>query len=181
MGFLRAALLTVFLWAGSAASGAAPSEYQVKAVFLFNFSQFVEWPQQAFSADDAPFVIGVVGQDPFGQHLDAAVRGENVMGHPLVVKRFRKAADVEACQILFISATEPGELDRILASLSGRAILTVSDIDRAAERGAVIQFSNDRNKLRLRINVEAAKAAGLTLSSKLLRPAEIVAKSEVNG
>jgi hypothetical protein len=152
----------------------APSEYQVKAVFLFNFAQFVEWPQESFAAADAPFSICVVGKDPFGAHLDEAVRGEAVQGHPLAVRRYGKAAQVDSCHILFIGGSNLGELDGILATLEGRSILTVSDIDRSAERGAIIQFSSDRNRLRLRINIDKAKSAGLVLSSKLLRPAEIV-------
>jgi hypothetical protein len=152
----------------------APSEYQVKAVFLFNFAQFVEWPQESFAAADAPFTICVLGEDPFGAHLDDAVKGEAVQGHPLAVRRYGDAAQVDSCHILFIGGSKLGELDGILAMLKGRATLTVSDIDRSAERGAIIQFSSDRNRLRLRINIEEARSAGLVLSSKLLRPAEIV-------
>ncbi len=159
------------------AAGPAPGEYQVKAVFLFNFAQFVEWPAEAFSTAGAPFTICVLGNDPFGGQLDAAVQGESVQGHPFAVQRFRKAEEAGACQILFIGESELGELDGILGALKGRAILTVSDIDRSAERGAIIQFANERNRLRLRINVEQARSAGLTLSSKLLRPAEIVGES----
>lgn len=179
MGILRtAAALVASAWLAVAVSATAPSEYQLKAVFLFNFAQFVEWPAQSFATPNAPFVIGVVGDDPFGGELDATVRGETVLGHPLVVKRYRTMSEVEPCQILFISESELSRLGNILSSLDRRAVLTVSDIDRAAERGAIIQFTNERNRLRLRINVAAAKAAGLTISSKLLRPAEIVEKRE---
>jgi hypothetical protein len=153
---------------------AVPGEYQVKAVFLFNFAQFVEWPGQAFATPEAPFTICVLGEDPFGAGLDDAVKGENVQGHPLTVQRYRSVDEASPCQILFIGDSELARLDEILGRLAGRAILTVSDIDRAAERGAIVQFAHDRNRLRLRINVEKARAAGLTLSSKLLRPAEIV-------
>jgi hypothetical protein len=152
-----------------------PGEYQVKAVFLFNFAQFVEWPGEAFATPAAPFTICVLGDDPFGAELDAAIKGESVQGHPLTVQRYRKAEETGPCQILFIGASELPRLDEIVSGLSGRSILTVSDIDRAAERGAIIQFAHERNRLRLRINVDKARAAGLTLSSKLLRPAEIVA------
>jgi hypothetical protein len=178
MGFLRNLAIVGSLWLAAAAGAAAPSEYQLKAVFLFNFAQFVEWPSQSFASPDAPFVIAVVGQDPFGEYLDAAVRGEAVTGHPLLVKRYRSMSEVEPCQILFIGDSEVPRLERILGSLDRRAVLTVSDIDGAAERGTVIQFTNVQNRLRLRINVAAAKAAGLTISSKLLRPAEIVERRE---
>jgi hypothetical protein len=178
MGFLRAAALVASMWLCAAAGAAATTEYQLKAVFLFNFAQFVEWPQQSFESPNAPFIIAVVGADPFGEHLDAAVRGETVMGHPLVIKRYRSVGEVENCQILYISNSELARLERILSSVDQRAVLTVSDIQRAAERGAIIQFTSEHNRLRLRINVAAAKAAGLTISSKLLRPAEIVGERQ---
>jgi hypothetical protein len=156
-------------------AAAPPSEYQVKAVFLFNFSQFVEWPAQSLGSPAAPFFICIVGEDRFGAQLDAAVRGENVQGHPFIVKRYEQPDAVDSsCHILFIDTSAAAQLDKITAALGGRAVLTVSDIEHAAEHGAIIQFTNDRNRLRLRINVAAAKSAGLTISSKLLRPAEIV-------
>ena len=79
---------------GAFGAVAAPSEYQVKAVFVFNFSQFVEWPQETFDAQGKPFVIGVLGTDPFGQRLDEAVKGETVNERPLVVRRFHRIDEV---------------------------------------------------------------------------------------
>lgn len=151
-----------------------PTEYQVKAVFVFNFARFVEWPVQAFTAPNEPFVIGIVGTDPFGARLDEAVRGEQVGQHPLLVRRFRNADEIGACQILYIDRSEGAQLSQILAALNRRNTLTVTDLDGAAQRGAMIQFVTESNRIRLRINVGAARAAGLTISSKLLRPAEIV-------
>jgi YfiR/HmsC-like len=177
MSVLRALLLLLLLClAGLApARAAGPSEYQVKAVFLFNFSQFVAWPAQAFGAADTPFSICIVGADPFGPELDATVRGENVQGHPFVIRRYPNPGALEsACHIVFIGDSSVTQLENILKGLDDRAILTVSDIERSAERGTMIQFASEHNRLRLRINIAAAKAAGLTISSKLLRPSEIV-------
>jgi hypothetical protein len=153
---------------------AVTSEYQVKAVFLFNFSQFVEWPSQSLGNSNAPFAICVLGKDHFGAQLEAAVQKETVQGHSLVIKRYAEPGAIESCQMLFIDSSEAGRLGDILSELGGRPVLTVSDINGSAERGAIIQFTNENNRLRLRINVAAAKAAGLTISSKLLRPAQIV-------
>ena len=169
---LRGLALALLIAAGPLC--AAPSEYQVKAVFLFNFAQFVEWPAQSFTGPAAPLTLCVVGEDPFGAQLDDAVKGESVNGHPLNVQRYRTASEIGDCQILFIGPSEQPRLDAILAGLNDRAILTVSDIEGSAERGAIIQFASEQKRLRLRINVEKARKAGLTLSSKLLRPAEIV-------
>jgi hypothetical protein len=161
---------------GAEASGAAPTESQVQAVFLFNFSRFVEWPTKLFTTPDEPFVIGVLGEDPFGTRLDEAVRDEKFDGHPLVVRRFRSISEVDNCQILFIDRSEIGRLGEILEALDHRSTLTVSQAEGAAQRGVMIQFANENNRIRLRINVEHARASGLTISSKLLRPAEIVGK-----
>lgn len=162
----------------SAALAAAPTPAQVEAVFLFNFSQFVDWPPQAFAAANSPIVIGVLGEDPFGGTLDEVVRGEVVNGRALAVRRFQSIEQLLDCQILFISRTERSRLAPILEKLKGRSILTVSDLEGFARYGGMIRFVLMDNKIRLRINLEAAKSAGLTLSSKLLRPAQIVSPGE---
>jgi|ERR1700733_10722832 hypothetical protein len=168
----KLALLCV---AGLLVAAAAPvSEYQLKAVFLFNFAQFVEWPSSAFAQTNAPFVIGVLGKDPFGSNLDDVVRGETVNGHPLAVQRYASIGDVGDCQILFIPATELAHVGELLAKLKGRSILTVTDAEEAPQRGVIIGLITQDRQIRLRIDLQAAKVASLTISSKLLRPAEIV-------
>ena len=167
------------LGAGAPAQASAPSkEYQVKAAFLFNFAQFVDWPSSTFAQDDAPLVICVLGDDPFGSYLDELVCGEQVNNRRLTVQRFRAPEDVKGCQVLFVSRSVGRNLDKALAS--GREInaLTVSDVDRFAERGGIIQLSTESGRIRLRINVLAAKASSLVISSKLLRSAEIVASKD---
>ena len=171
---LLVAALSLFVGGQGLCAADAPTENQVQAVFLFNFSRFVEWPAQAFAAPTDPFVIGIVGSDPFGARLDEAVRNEQINGHPLTVRRFRSAAEIENCQILFIDRSEIARLGSIQTALDHRNTLTVSQADDAAKHGVMIQFATENSRIRLRINVEAAKAAGLTISSKLLRPADIV-------
>jgi hypothetical protein len=159
---------------GSTAQPAPSLEYQIKAVFLFNFAQFVEWPSRAFPDRGSPLVIGVLGEDPFGAFLDETVRGERVDNRPLIVQRYRRVEEIQTCHVLFISQSEVNRLDQIVSSLKGRDILTVGDVESFARRGGMIRFAQEAKKTRLLINVEAAKAANLTISSKLLRPAEIV-------
>jgi len=148
-------------------------EYQVKAVFLFNFAQFVEWPPSTFNETNA-IVIGVLGEDPFGPYLDEAVQGEEVNGHPIIVQRYRHIEDVKACHILFISTAESRQLKQVFSSLKSRNILTVSDADNFTKQGGMIRFFTEDRKTRIRINLSAAKDADLTISSKLLRLAEVV-------
>jgi hypothetical protein len=169
------ATLISLVAAGLANSAVETSpEYQVKAVFLFNFAQFVEWPPQSFEDAAAPFVIGVLGTDPFGSALEGAVRGESINGRSIIIERYRSVTEIRHCQILFISRSESAHTGEIGAALVGHSILTVSDIDDAAQRGVMIRFVAENNRIRLRINADAAKAAGLSISSKLLRPAELV-------
>jgi hypothetical protein len=171
--------LGVLLFVGLSISAAvAPAEYRVKAVFLFNFAQFVDWPPDAFTDPGQPFVIGVLGKDPFGADLDAVVHGETVAHRPLVVERYDTIADLHNCHILYIARSEIGHLPQILTALEGRSILTVSDADGDIQTGVMIRLVNRSNRVGLRIDVGAAKAGHLTISSKLLRPAEIVGSPE---
>lgn len=149
-------------------------EYQVKAVFLFHFAQFVDWPPSAFPEPQTPLVIGVLGKDPFGAYLDEIVLGETVNNHPLAVHRYARVEEITTCHILFISRSEEDRLEQVLVGLKGRDILTVGDADRFSARGGMIRFVTEQGRIRLRINLKAAEAANLKLSSKLLRPAEIV-------
>ena len=151
-----------------------PTEYQVKAVFIYNFSHFIEWPARAFGAPDDPFDICVLGNDPFGSHLDEAVKGEQIDQHPLSIRRIRDVADVNTCRLLYLGRSTEAEIHQILTMLDHRPILTVSEQEGSAERGVMIQFTTENNRIRLRINIDSARSAGLTISSKLLRPAEIV-------
>ena len=157
------------------AQSAVSKEYQVKAAFLFNFAQFVEWPAKEFSDANSPLVIGILGNDPFGAILDEMVRGEKVKGHPLIVQRYRQVEEIQNCHVLFVSPSESSQVEKILERLKGRSVLTVSDIDGFAQKGGIIRLVTDKGKIRFRVNLEAAKTADVTISSKLLKAAEIVA------
>jgi hypothetical protein len=146
-------------------------EYQVKAVFLFNFSQFVGWPPASFSSGNAPFIIGIVGHDPFGSYIDETVAGEKMMGHPIKILRCENKEDIKNCHILFIGHDR--SVEDIISALDNRSVLTVSDETDFTRRGGMIRFFTENNKIRLEINTSAAKAARLDISSKLLRVAQI--------
>ena len=173
LGVLLMSLLVFGSGQRLAAQTAIPAEYQVKAVFLYNFARFVNWPPKAFPDPQAPLVIGVLGEDPFGAYLDETVRGENVNGRPLVVQRYRRVSEIKACHLLFISRSESDRLEQILAALRGRNILTVSDADGFTTRGGMIGFFTEKNKVRMQVNLDVVKSANLNVSSKLLRVAEV--------
>src|SRR5581483_5614207 len=94
--FALLGLVAGFAFANAAAP--APTDYQVKAVFLFNFAQFVEWPTNAFANENSPVVIGILGEDPFGGVLDQTVKGERARGRLITTKRFAADEEPEGCQ-----------------------------------------------------------------------------------
>ena len=165
-------LVFLLLVMANAARAQPSREYQVKAVFLFNFAQFTEWPAEAFAEKDSPLVIGVLGKDPFGSFLDETVHGEIVRGQRLAVERYRTMEELKTCHILYISQSESNRLDGILEKLKGKPVLTVSDIPGSVPRGMMIRFVTEANRIRFRVNAEEAKEAKLSVSSKLLRLAD---------
>lgn len=154
--------------------GKLTREYDLKAAFLFNFGQFVEWPPEAFPESSSPFVMCILGDDPFGKSLDEIVAQEAIRNRRIVVRRHRDVQEISTCHILYVSASETPRLNHILATLGGRHILTVGETDLFTTHNGIIQFLIVENRLRLRINVEAARMAKLSISSQLLRQAEIV-------
>jgi len=152
----------------------SPSEYEVKAVFLYNFAKFVEWPPSPPSDANDPFVIGIVGRDPFGEAVEQTLLRKTLNGRALAIKRFRDEQDARGCQILFIGASEKKRLRALLANLRGDPVLTVGDIENFAQAGGVIAFTLEDNRVRFEINTEAAQQAGLRISSKLLSVAKVV-------
>jgi hypothetical protein len=180
--FRKIGALVLWLWllvAGLSAANTSRAqsvshEYQLKAVFLLNFAHLTDWPTNALTDPGAPFVIGILGGDPFGGDLDGAIRGEYWNGHPVVVQRYPRREDLQNCQILFISQPPSRQLPAILAGLKGKPVLTVTDLDSPAADAVGVQFRTENNKIRFRINLGSLQDAGLTMSSKLLRVAEIV-------
>jgi len=158
-----------------AAQVEAAAEYELKAAFLLNFIKFTEWPADESNKTSEPFVIGVLGKDPFGTALDRATEGETTHNRKIVVRRFTRMDDVAASsQILFISASEERNLAGILKLLEGQAVLTVSEIANFAERGGIIDLKKENNKIVFEINLLTAKRAGLSINAQLLRVAKAV-------
>lgn len=150
---------------------ASPTEYQVKAAYLFNFGRFVEWPVQASAGRGATFPICVLGADPFGNALDETIAGQSIDSKAVVARRINNAGEAAGCRVLFISAVDGDHLKTILDSLDAFSVLTVSDMPDFMARGGMIQFVKRRRTVRFAINLSAARRAGLNLSSQLLKVA----------
>jgi len=169
--------LLAFGWALPLGAGEV-SEYQVKAAYLFNFAKFVQWPQEVFANADTPLVIGVLGDDPFGEDLDKAVEGKTINGHIIKIRRFdnfdpNMAPDIRKCQILFIAYSEKNRLEDVIKNLRGSSILTVSEIEKFPLMGGMILFDQNGKKINLVVNPAAARKAKLEISARLLQVSKI--------
>jgi hypothetical protein len=149
-------------------------EYKFKAVYLYNFLQFIEWPPQAFQGESWPIVVGVVGNDAFSGMLEQTVKDETIRDRPVIVRRISGVEETKACHVLFIAKGEEKNLHDILSKIKGKPILTVSETVEFVRQGGAINFYLEGNKLRFEVNLSAVKAANLVVSSKLLRLARIV-------
>jgi hypothetical protein len=156
-----------------------PSEYEVKAAYLYDFGKFVGWPPKITAAGDFP--ICVLGEDPFGATFDATITGETINGKKVVLNRIAKSQEAVGCRILFIGSSEESRLKEVLATLDKASVLTVSDISAFTRRGGMIQFVVAANKVRFEVNVTNAERAGLTLSSQLLKVAINVRRDSQTG
>jgi hypothetical protein len=146
----------------------------LKAAFLFNFTQFVEWPATAFANEKSPFVIGIVGEDPFGNTLDQLVANESVHNHKIIVRRYRDSDDLSTCHLLYVSPSGAGRWEHLAELIKDKSILTVGETDDFMIHGGMIRFVITQNRLRLVVDSRAAEATQLVISSKLLRLAKIV-------
>jgi len=163
------------------AQNAKPTDYDVKAAYLYNFGRFVEWPAQVTTTKSGHFTVCVLGQDPFGPRLDSTLAGETIGGKSIVAKRISSPQESDDCQILFLSPAESGRAKKIFAELDKRAVLTVSDMPEFAQLGGMIQFVLEGKRVRFEVNLAATQRAGLTLSSELLKVATTVRKNSASG
>ncbi len=153
---------------------AQAGEYELKAAFLYNFTQFVRWPDSSFSAPDSPFQLCIVGEDPFGKTLDDLVTTEYVDNHPIVVRRIRDVENTSLCHMAFVSAKTSIPFESVLETIGDRPVLVVGDLPDIAEKGGTIAFRVVNNRIRVEVNLASARTANLRISSKLLRLSTII-------
>ena len=173
------AVLALACACAAAAAGAAPpennkeppheaSELDLKAVYLLKFGDFVQWPPNAFGSSDAPLIIAVAGADALAAVLEPLAQQKRLDGRGVQIRRLRRGDALAGAHILFIGA---GELDRWAAaqdSLRAEPVLTVTDGSRGAQPAGIVNLVVRDNRLRFEIDAEAAEAAHLRISSKVL-------------
>lgn len=174
LGFILAACTPLCLSPPPAVAQNSPFKpYQHRAIYLYNFSKFTTWPADASFPTNAPLVVGILGDDPFGDAM-SILRGKSIEGRPLVVKSFPQLSDVDRCDMLFLSESERKNWPEILKALEGTHILTVAEGEGFLEQGGMINLLMEKKTLTFEINQAAAEAAGLKIDSRLLRLAKRV-------
>jgi hypothetical protein len=148
-------------------------EYEVKAAFIYNLAKFVEWPGKSLD-NISTLTLYIIGDDPFGTDMDA-IRDKLIKEKRIVIKQIDSPDALKNAGILFISSSEKEQLRDILKAISGLPILTIGDTKSFAQRGVMVNFYLENNKIRFEVNLEAANLAGLKISSNLLRMGTIIA------
>jgi len=184
-------VLLSFLIGARAAESGRPDDREQKVQYLLNFTEYVEWPANAFTNAKASIVIGVIGEDPFGEAWKV-LEGKKSQGRPLEVRRFKgimefrgqetpgrrqdeleakkraKRGELRACHVLYVSRSEDDFLPQVIRTVRNAHVLTVGDKPSFARQGGVIGFFKDGSRLNFEISLKAAKGANLKVSSKLL-------------
>jgi len=169
--FAAIALATLIAAPPTRAADAPSREFQLKAAYIYNFAQFIEWPERAFAKADSPLVITVLGDSPFGNALDQVTKGRAVRGHEITVRYVQQPNAVGQTHILFVAPPHSQNPAEILRGLNG--VLTIADSDSFMTAGGLIRFFSEDNKLRFEINATAAEKGGLKVSAKLLQLAKV--------
>ena len=156
----------------AAAGAGALTPYEARALLLFKIAQFTEWPAEAFPSASAPFVVGILGDDPFKGGMEV-INGKTIKGRQLVVKHFANVQEAVGCQLLFISSSEGSRLEKIIKALENLSVMTVSEMDKFIEHDGMVKLDQQKTKgglatLRFDINQAVAEKAKLRINSQLL-------------
>jgi hypothetical protein len=155
----------------------SPGEYQVKALFLYNFINFVDWPADSSFSSSPTVNVCIVGDDPFDDALND-IRDERVKGKKVTIRHYRPYDELKGCHLLFIPASEGKQTESFIRSVRDSGVLTVGDTEESARQGTVIGFFIEQKKVRFAVNLEAARRSGLKISAKLLKLSKIVRSAE---
>lgn len=179
------------------ADSASSREYQVKAAFLYNFIQFVDWPEEKLSDSDESIIICIIGKDPFKDAFEP-IKNKKVKDRSVVIKRIksfeelknsaegnrggsdRTTEELTKCHLLFICSSEKKNLKEIIDTVNTHGVLTVGEMDGFLEAGGIINWFVEDKKVRFEINVSAAERARLEIRSKLLRLAKRIVEEDAS-
>lgn len=172
---LRLGLVVIsclFILSAKRGLAASPTENEVKAVLLFHLTQFVTWPTNASQSPD--FLIGILGPDPFGDSLDAVMKGEKVGTRAIRIVRSNRARELIDCSLVYVSPQAREPLSQIFNVLKELPTLTVGENDDFIDDGGMIRFKPNDRKIRLQVQLPRARSQGFNISAQLLRVSDVV-------
>ena len=181
-GLLASCLVLVHAFTPGAAAGQQDSagEYELKAAMLYNLARFVEWPTSAYADAQAPTILCILGRDPFGDSLTSLVAKQTASGRAVQIRRLANDKGIRDCYLVYISSSERKSIAEIFKTLRGTSVLTVGEMAQFAARGGIIQFGLEDKEVRFDVNMDAAREAGLKISSRLLVLARVVRQQNGN-
>lgn len=179
-GFLAFVLLMLTATRGFCGEPQGLTEYQVKGLFLLNFAKYVDWPAEVFTNETDPVIIGVIGETKYADDLKNSLAGKTFGKRAVILRQIENVNESPNCHILFITTSEKNRLSEILAKVKGKPILTVGEWEQFVSQGGMVNFMKKQGKVRLEIDLNASRAAGLQISSKLLSVADVVHREKEN-
>jgi hypothetical protein len=156
-----------------AAAELTATEYDIKAAYLYNLAKFVGWPPEKSGRDDAPWVIGITGQEAF-EHASDVIRKKTIGKHPVVVRLLSSEQEIADCHILFLTRSQKQGMAGMLGAANKAAVLTVGETDSFLDSGGMISFVISDDRIRFEVNLTAVRAAKLKLGGRLLGLARAV-------
>lgn len=192
---LTLVLFTLAIAPKACADAATGQEYKLKAAFLYNFIKFVDWPEEKLPDGNEPITIGIIGKDPFGAAFEP-IKNKQVKSRKVIIRRFmgleelkksgekeedelhKRIEEIRKCQLLFICRSEKEKLERTIDLVKGHNVLMVGDMQAFLEKGGIIKFIMEENKVRFEINITAARHAELKIRSQLLRLAKRIVEEK---
>jgi len=174
-------LFCFFLGIGSGFRGAGPDQtkpiepalaYRIKAAFLYHFAQFSTWPEEVLGDAATPIRLCILGKNPFGDTLKQ-LEGKTVHNRPLEIRHLPAGTSAQGCHVVFMGPMPVQMLKTTLAQLQHRPVLTVGEGEDFLKQGGIVRLIEEKNRIQFEINVTAARRAGLQLSTRLLRLAQI--------
>ncbi len=173
-------ILLLFVFGALAGKAQQFTEYEVKAAYIFNFTKFINWPESSFDNSTSPYVLGIYGNDPFGEIIKKIIGNRQSNDRKWVVKYYNRPEQIKKCHILFITDVRNSEVNQLLETIENKPILSVGDeVDQFCQQGGIINFTPKNSSKRFEINNKKAKKAGLSISSKLLMLSKIITTDEI--
>jgi len=170
----------LFLFIPSVLFSQQYTEYELKAAYIYNFGKFIQWPEETFKNPNDPFIIGIYGQNPFGEILQQTIQNKNLQNRSIVIINVSSIEEASTCHILFISKTNKIQLNQIIQGVGNKPVLTVGDnIPEFCQSGGIINFTSQHSQKRFEINNKASARMLLIISSKLLALSRIVTDDEI--